>query len=275
MRSQLARSWVSTVTVALLSATGCARSTAAHLDGGSTGDSDAASDRDDATTSDDTPVRRDAPPGDSAAACAISDGPAILLDGMNDLAKYPDGQHVELGAMLGTDGAAIAWDPKDLYITIASTAFTSAFEPLHVYVEADHLDPPVASSGKEYSGLVPGLPFTATHLIAVRQQDDGGGGAYDGVYVPDASWTTRATPLDPSRVVVAGDHSAISVQVPWSALGGCPTTIRLATHVVHAAVANEWKDLVPSTHTPWLAQGGGYYEIDLTGAHTVASWSLH
>jgi hypothetical protein len=26
--------------------------------------------------------------------------------------------------------------------------------------------------------------------------------------------------------------------------------------------------------TPWLAPGGGYYEIDLTGSTPVAGWSL-
>ena len=273
MRAQLARSSISVITAALLSATGCARSAAAHLDSGSTGDRDGSVDPDDALDHDDAPTRRDAPARDSGVACAISDGPAIALDGNNDLAKYADAQRVELGAMLGSDAAAIEWDPNHLSITMASAAFAGAFEPLHVYIEADHLDVPVASSGKEYSGLVPGLPFTPTHLIAVRQQDDGGAGAYDGVFVPDAGWTMRATALDAS-VFVAADHSAISVQVPWSALGGCPTTIRVAAHVVHAAVANEWKDLIPTAHTPWLATGGGYYEIDLTGAHTVASWML-
>jgi len=62
--------------------------------------------------------------------------------------------------------------------------------------------------------------------------------------------------------------------VPWNAIGNCPTHLRLAVHVVHAVSANEWKDLVPSTHTPWQSPGGGYYEIDLSGAPAVTSWSL-
>jgi hypothetical protein len=272
VHSQLARSWTAAGVVALLSATGCARSVPASLDSG-TGDDVHI----DAPESVDAPAHVDAPVSiDAPAVCAISDSVAPALDGNNDLAKYPVEQQLAPGAMLGTDAAAITWDAHRLYITVASPAFASAFEPLHVYLETDQLAAPVASTGKEYSGLVPGLPFTATHLIAIRQQSDAGSGAYDGVFSPDASWTTRATALvDGADVFVAADHQAISVQVSWSALGGCPTAIRLATHVVHAVVANEWKDVVPSTHTPWLATGGGYYEIDLTGAHTVATWSLH
>jgi hypothetical protein len=273
VRSQLARSWIGATVAALLSATGCARSVPASLDSGAGDDV-----RSDAPLDIDAPARVDAPVmTDTPAGCSISAGPAVALDGNNDLAKYPAAQQLAPGAMLGTiDAAAITWDANRLYITVASTAFENAFEPLHIYVETDHLDTPVASSGKEYSGLVPGLPFTATHLIAARQQSDSGtGGPYDGVYVPDATWSTRATPLDASAVFVQADHDAISVQVPWSALGGCPTTIRLALHVVHAVVANEWKDVVPSTHTPWLATGGGYYEIDVTGTQAITSWTLH
>src|SRR5207248_1328467 len=103
-----------------------------------------------------------------------------------DLAKYPAEQQLAPGAMLGTDAAAIAWDAHRLYVTVVSSAFTNPFEPLHIYLETDALGAPVASMGKEYSGLVPGVPFTATHLIGVRQTSDGGGGAYDGVFVPYA-----------------------------------------------------------------------------------------
>ncbi|HEV7556682.1 MAG TPA: hypothetical protein VGO00_14555 [Kofleriaceae bacterium] len=214
---------------------------------------------------------------DAPAGCAISASPPLALDGNNDLAKYPAAQQLAPGAMLGSiDAAAVTWDASRLYITVASTAFENAFEPLHVYVETDHLDTAVASSGKEYSGLVPGLPFTATQLIAVRQQSDAGTGPYDGVFLPATGWTTRATALElGTDVFVAADHDAVSVQVPWTALGGCPTAIRLAVHVVHAVVANEWKDVVPPTHTPWLATGGGYYEIDVTGPQAIASWTLH
>jgi hypothetical protein len=211
----------------------------------------------------------DAPPG-----CAISANAAPAIDGVGDLDDYPMTQRLAPGAMLGADGVAITWDVTKLYITVGSTAFEGDYEPLHVYVEAKvALTAAVPAAGKEYSGLVPMLPFAPTHLIAARRTN--GVDLYDAVYLPAAGWTTRGTALDPgTHVFVAADHHALSIAVPWTALGGCPTALRLAVHVVHAVSANEWKDLVPASHTPWLAPGGGYYEIDLTGSPGVASWTL-
>lgn len=209
------------------------------------------------------------------AGCAISAGTKPELDGVDDLNAYPIAQRVTPGAMLGADGVAITWDRTHLYVTVASPAFEAEYEPLHVYLEAGlALAAAVPGAGKEYSGLVPMLPFSPTHLIAARRTN--GVDAYDAVYLPAAGWTTRGASLDPATdVLVAPDHHALSLVVPWSALGGCPTSLRLAVHVVHAAAANEWKDLVPSSHTPWLAPGGGYYELELTGPPAVASWTLH
>ena len=212
------------------------------------------------------------------AGCAISAGVTPAIDGVDDLADYPSAQLVPLFAPLGAgDAAAIAWDGRDLYVTVASSAFASAYEPLHVYVEASAgpLGAAQPSQGKEYSGLTPALPFTATHLIAARRVDDAGTGPYDGVFTPDAGWTTQATVLQPgSDVFVSSDQGQLSVKVPWTALGGCPTALRLALHVVHAVPANEWKDVAPADSTPWQAPGGGYYEIDLTGSPAVAGWTM-
>lgn len=211
----------------------------------------------------------DAPPG-----CAIAEGLTPSLDGVDDLADYPVDQQLSPGAMLGSDGAAVAWNRSHLFVTVTSSAFTSPYEPLHVYVETGMtLSTPDAAPGKEYSGLVPALPFSPSHLVAVRRVSDSGTGAYDGVFVPGDGWTTRTHALD-SSTFVSADQRTISVAVPWSALGGCPTSMRLAWHVVHAQVANEWKDLVPASHTPWQMPGGGYYEIDLTGPLAVASWTM-
>lgn len=207
------------------------------------------------------------------AGCAISPGVTPLLDGQNDLAKYPAAQLVAPGAMLGSDAIAIAWDRDQLYVTATSDAFASAYQPLHLYLETGP-DLPVAmpAQGKEYSGLVPQLPFTPGYVIAVRRVSDSGmGGPYDGVYVPAASWATRATALD---AMASADQRTLSIAVPWAALGGCPHVARLAVHVVHGLAANEWKDLVPATHTPWLAPGGGYYQLDLTGSPAVSGWTL-
>ncbi len=153
-------------------------------------------------------------------------------------------------------------------MTVTSSAFAAAFEPLHVYVELGaSLAAPVAGTGKEYAGLVPALPFTPTHLIAVRRVGDGGAGPYDGVFLPDAGFMTRerARSRGPA-MFTSSDNRTLSVAVPWTALGGCPTTMRLSAHVVHAVAANEcWKEgTVPASATPWLAAGGGYYESDLT-----------
>ncbi len=213
-------------------------------------------------------------PADSAPACAISANPAPAVDGVGDLDDYPAAQRLAPGAMLGTDQVGVTWDATNLYVTVGSTAFDAEYEPLHLYLEAGTaLAAAVPGSGKEYSGLVPMLPFTPTHLVAARRTN--GVDLYDGVYTPAAGFTTKTTPLDPStHVFAAADHHALSVVVPWSALGGCPTSLRLALHVVHAVSANEWKDLVPASHTPWLAPGGGFYEIDLTGAPAVAGWTL-
>ncbi len=208
------------------------------------------------------------------AGCAISAGVSPAIDGVDDLNAYPAAQHLTPGAMLGSDRAAIAWDASRLYVTVASTAFEGEYEPLHIYVESGTtLTTATPAAGKEYSNLVPTLPFTPTHLIAARRTN--GADAYDAVYLPATSWTTRGLSLDPTTsVFVAADHHALSVVVPWTALGGCPTTLRIAVHVVHGASANEWKVLVPASHTPWISPGGGYYEVDLTGTPAVSGWTL-
>ncbi|MEO6776344.1 MAG: hypothetical protein ABI467_25590 [Kofleriaceae bacterium] len=242
---------------------------------------------DDATDSDAPPPAIDAPGAPDvldaphvladAAGCTIAAGASPVLDGSDDLAKYPAGALLTPGAMLGNDALAITWDPTRLYITAISDAFVAPDQPLHVYLEAGTaLDAATPSSGKEYSGLVPALPFAPNYLIAARRVSDTGTGPYDGVFVPAASWATRQTPLAPATdVFTSTDQRTLSVVVPWSDLGGCPTTLRLAVHVVHAVAGNEWKDLVPTTHAPWLASGGGYFEIDLTHAAAATNWTLH
>jgi hypothetical protein len=221
----------------------------------------------------DAAVMPDAPMPD--AGCAISAGLSPVIDGIADLDDYPSAQRLTPGAMLGADAIAIAWDASKLDITTTSVAFESDFEPLHVYLESTTaLGTAAPAPGKEYSGLVPMLPFAPTHLIAARRTN--GVDLYDAVYLPAATWTTRGDSLAPgTNVFSSADHRTLSIVVPWTALGGCPTSLRLAVHVVHAVSANEWKVLVPSTHTPWQAPGGGYYEVDLTSAPAVTGWTLH
>jgi hypothetical protein len=207
------------------------------------------------------------------AGCAISLGVTPHLDGVSDIGQYPAAQQLAPGAMMGADAAALAWDRDHLYITVTSDAFTSPYQPLHVYVEtALALASPSSAQGKEYGGLVAELPFTPNFLVAARRVSDAGTGPYNGVWVPSLGWTTRADSIEP---LVSADQRTLSMTVPWSAIGGCPHAMRLAVHVVHGVTGSEWKDLVPSTHTPWVAPGGGYYELDLTGSPAVAAWSLH
>jgi len=235
---------------------------------------DAASHEPDAARAVDAPAHVTLDAALDAPGCAISDGFTPTLDGTDDLAAYPAAQQLAPGAMLGSDAAAVSWDPTNLYLTVTSQAFTNAYEPLHIYLEATPvLETAAPATGKEYSGLTPQLPFGPTQLVAVRRVSDSGSGAYDGVFVPSDGWTTRTLALE-SATLVSADQKTISVTVPWTAIGNCPRFLRLALHVVHGVSANEWKDLVPSTHTPWQSPGGGYYEIDLTGAPAVTSWSL-
>lgn len=217
---------------------------------------------------------------DGGAPCTISTGHTIVLDGSGDLAEYPSSQHIVPGAQTAaSDEVAITWDPTYLYVTVRSEAFADASRPLHVYLETGAaLGAATPSQGKEYSGLTPALPFTANHLIAIRRTDDFGTGTYNGVYTPAGAqpWTTRTLALEANTgVFVSSDSRTLSARTPWSALGGCPLSMRLAVHVVNAALANEWKDLVPTTHMPWMAPGGGHYTISLTGSPAISGWQLN
>jgi hypothetical protein len=209
--------------------------------------------------------------------CAIAAGMTPLLGGSDDLTAYGSADQIAPGAPLGSDGAAITWDATNLYVTVESDAFEDAFEPMHVYLQTGSmLGSAVPSTGKEYSNLTPQLPFTANYLVAARQTSDSGmDGPYDGVYMPGSAWDDQALVLGGSNVLVSPDDRTISVIVPWAALGGCPTAMRMTWHVVNAVAGNEWKELVPSTATPWQAPGGGYYDVDLTQPPAVASFVLN
>lgn len=215
----------------------------------------------------------DAPPG-----CTISTGDSPVLDGAGDLAAYPASQVLTPGVpLVAADRVAITWDPMYLYVTVTAGSFADPFKPLHVYLQTGTTLPAATpSTGKEYGGDTPFLPFAPTHLVAIRRQDDAGTGAYDGVYVPGdpVTWSTRTFGLVPgTHVFASADNGTLSVRTPWAALGGCPTAMRLAAHVVHGDVANDWKDTVPATHTPWMTPGGGHYRIDLTADPAISGWT--
>lgn len=233
----------------------------------------------DAGTDAGTDAGRDAG-ADAGVGCAISSGDTVTLDGVMDVAAYPGSQLLPPGApVAATDVVALTWDATNLYVTVTSDGFLDAFEPFHLYLEARAaLGTAAPSRGKEYGGMTAELPFTPTHLVAVRRTSDSGtGGPYDGVYVPAGTpaWSTRATPLEVGAdVFVSSDSRTISARVPFAALGGCPARLRLVAHVFHGDAGNEWKDVLPTTHTPWVAPGGGFYEIDLAGDPAVSGWTL-
>lgn len=214
---------------------------------------------------------------DASARCpGISVGDTVVLDGDGDLTAYASSQRLTPGGTLApTDAFGIAWDQDYLYLTLVSPAFGDGFKPLHVYVEARTSLPAAAmTTGKEYSGETPVLGFMATHLIGMRRTSTGGDGVpYNGLYVPSDGWLNRTVALDEGvDLWVSSENTAMSARVAWTDLG-CPTVLRLTTHVVNAEPANEWKDFLPLTATPWMAPGGGYFEIDLTADPDVAGWT--
>lgn len=218
--------------------------------------------------------------GGADGGCGIATGDAPDIDGSGDIAAYPTSQVLTPGATLSsTDVAAITWSSRHLYVTMTSDAFTDASRPLHVYLELGiTLGAVEPGTGKEYGGNLPTLPFRPTHLIAIRRTSDlGPPGPYDGVYVAIDGWMTPSSALvEGTDVFASADQQTLSVRIPWSALGGCPLRMRLAAHVVYGAPLSgmEWKDAIPSTHTPWTPSGGAFYDIDLTGDPAVSSWTV-
>lgn len=223
----------------------------------------------------------DAGAGDagSGSCPSISAGHTLALDGSNDIGKYMASQQLTPGGMLGSsDVLGISWDRDYLYVTLSSPAFSDGFRPLHVYIEASSgpLGAAAPGQGKEYDSLIAEIGFTPTHLIGVRPTNAAPMGMpYNALWTPAASWTTQAALLADGAGYWASS-SEVSARVAWSDLG-CPTNIRLTAHLVYAQPANEWKDFVPLTATPWMARSptatGGYYEIDLTGPPDATGWT--
>lgn len=218
--------------------------------------------------------------GGADGGCGIAAGDTPAIDGSGDIAAYPASQVLTPGAALSsTDVAAITWSSSHLYVTMTSDAFTDASRPLHAYLElGTTLGAVEPGTGKEYGGNLPTLPFRPTHLIAIRRTSDlGPPGPYDGVYVAIDGWMTPSSALvEGTDVFASADQRTLSVRIAWSALGGCPLRMRLAAHVVYGAPLSgmEWKDAIPSTHTPWTPSGGAFYDIDLTADPAVSSWTV-
>ncbi len=114
---------------------------------------------------------------DAGTCSAASAGDTIALDGTDDAGKFASTQTLTPGALNQSwELFALTWDADYLYLAIVSQSFEADNAPLHVYIAADPtLSGATPSSGKEYGGLTAQLPFTATHLLAVRRVSDLGG----------------------------------------------------------------------------------------------------
>jgi glycogen debranching enzyme len=194
---------------------------------------------------------------------APAQGDHVTLDGSDDLGAFPVEQREVPGVPLADwDGFALAHDEDYLYLAIVSPAFEDDLTPFLVYLQADPDAAIVPSSGMTYAGLVPELPFTPTHTIALRAVSDAGDGVgpYNGVWVPgSAGWRQVGRLQQGVSFHVASDRHTLSARVPWAWLGD-PQQVRLVAHVVYAQPGEEWKDTVPAGHTPWDG-GGSYSEI--------------
>lgn len=198
--------------------------------------------------------------------------PAVGFDGVDDLGKIDPAHVTGPGVALQPwSGFGLQWDAHWLYVAVVSSAFEDPWRPFVLYLEASAspLPPAVPGQGMAYDGLVPNLPFTPTHTVAMRNQTEDGTGPWDGV------WRHDVRELRFERGVtewLAADAHTLSVRVPRALLGDVRYA-RIAGHVVHAAPGQEWKEVVPAGHTPWTPSTSGFWEIDLEADGGVATWT--
>jgi len=204
---------------------------------------------------------------------------AVRFDGVDDLNDIDAESHVATGAPLQPWSAfGFTWDDEALYLAIVSEAFEQPFEPFVLYLEttSGSFAAATPSTGIEYSGLTPELPFTPNAMITLRQRSwepSSGEPPWNAVWEPDGQggWQVVRRLEPAADWYVAGDRHTLSARIPRAALGS-PSALRIAGHVVHAQAGNEWKELVPAGHTPWAAGGGDHYEIDLGGPPAASNW---
>ncbi len=198
-------------------------------------------------------------------------GERVSFDGTTDIDAFDVQQVLTPGVPTGSsDLFAFDWDADYFYIAIRSDSLASDYKAAFIYLEgAEALTAATPSNGSEYSNQTPSLPFTPTHQISLRQLDDDGSqsGAWNGVWENEMDVFQRVARSYEEKYNSAS--RTISVKIPRAYVPG--RYLRLAAHIVHAEPGNEWKATVPASHTPWAA-GGGYYEIDTAGGHSVANW---
>lgn len=205
---------------------------------------------------------------------------AVRFDGNDDLGKLSDAQQVDPGAPLEPWSRwGLDWDERYLYITLVSPAFRSDFKAAMIYIEGVSTQQPTplsSSQGISYSDQIPQLPFDATTMITWRRAGAGVGDQepWSGVYSrQDDSWQ-RVWGMTPNEHVwVSMDEHTMSMRVPRALLGP-ERVLRLVGHVVNEVVDEEWKELLPAAHTPWMGEGGAFIELDLDGLHGRDNWVI-
>lgn len=194
-------------------------------------------------------------------------GDTVPLDGSDDLGAFAPATQEPVGvARQPWEAFAFDSDADHVYLAWVTEAAEDPLLPAVLYLEADP-GPALPGQGFDYLGLVPELPFTPTHAIALRSGSDlgDGFGPWSGVWARDpvsGGWTLLRRLRDDDGVWVADDRHTLSARVPRYLLGD-PARVRMAGHVVNAAAGEEWKTTVPAAHTPWAAGGGQALERDL------------
>lgn len=200
-------------------------------------------------------------------------GDLVALDGQDDLSDQGPAQQVAPGAPLQEWSRwALSWDEDFLYVTLATEAFEDPYKPVMLYLGAAEQAASPGAGELEYSGQVAELPFAPEFLISARRLSDDGAaeGPWNGIWRWEQGGWVRQRRLAPGQQWwISADEHVLSMRVPLAALGA-PERVRLVGHVVNAAAGNEWKELLPASHTPWMAGGGGYLELDLTQPTTPA-----
>jgi hypothetical protein len=198
------------------------------------------------------------------------------FDGVEDLADLAPTGAFAPGAPLGPGSrAALDWDDQFLYLHLTTPAFADdGYAPWISYFQVDPVGAPRPSSGMEYSGLVPELPFEAQYAVSWRAVEDAGDGfgPWPALWVREGSgwrplWRFQAG-VD---AIPASDGGGVTLVLSRAALGD-PSTLRWCASVVWARPANEWKELAPATFTPWAGGGEGYL-VDLSGPPDAAVWA--
>lgn len=182
--------------------------------------------------------------------------PALNLTGESDFDKFDAEDRYEPGAPLEDwSRTAVAYDDRYLYLVQVSRAFEEPFAAWNVYIGT-----PGTGDGLEYSNLTAALPIDANWLISTRRSNDLAD-PWNGIWKFDSGWNRIARLQPQVDHWLSDDQHTLSVRIP-RAIFEDAENLWMVSHVVWAQPANEWKEVFPSTHTPW-ADGGEAHALGL------------